>query len=153
VDEVHNNSILAEFWQYGRNVVNPNTETPIHADIVDPTGVVPEEIKKVDFYCYYGLDTNLDPEKRTGHGRDYYNEGGPVEKQSTFRAFALALVLGEKPARRWLVFAYAPRNEEKDVEITIPDYGKIKVNAPQGGVYYHVQEKDKSCKPVALTTE
>ncbi|MBM4041327.1 MAG: hypothetical protein FJ290_22730 [Planctomycetes bacterium] len=148
MDEIHNNATLAEFWRHGALVVNPATEIPIHADIVDPTGVVPRAIKENDCYHFYALDTSLDPEKRPGRGRDVYEEGGAIEQQSVFRVFVMAHVLGEKPDRRWLLYGHAPRGDEKEVEVNIPDYGKVTFPVAQAGSYYEVRERDKTARPV-----
>jgi hypothetical protein len=142
VDRVHADPILTQFWQHGRPVINRGVEIPLHADIVDPTGVIPDTIKQVDYHAFYGLDTNLDPPKP-------YNEGGPVEDQSTFRVFAQAHVLGAEPNRRWLVYAHAPRGDETGVTITIPGYGPIRMDVSQAGSFCEVTETDRGVRVLA----
>jgi hypothetical protein len=147
VDEIQNHAILGEFWQHGQLVPNEGVENPIHADIVDPTGVVPEDIKNTDFYHFFALETNLDPERRLGRGRDVYQEAGAIEQQSAFRVFVMAHVLGDATERRWLVYGHAPRGDEADVKVKVPGFGRITINVDQAGSYYVVSEKEKSVRP------
>ena len=55
---------------------------------------------------------------------------------------------GQPGAREWLVYAHSPLEERKNVEITLPDYGKIQVDVSVGGSFYHVVEADKRVEPV-----
>lgn len=61
---------------------------------------------------------------------------------------AVARVLGDQGKREWLIYAHATRQPVQDVELTIPDYGKVKVNTTLGGNYYWIQEEDKSVTEV-----
>lgn len=119
VDLVYSDPVLARFWRKGTLVANHSHKHPFQTNI-------PAKWKDVD--RWFGLDTNLDP-KSWG-----YSEHVPV--------YALARVIGEKPGREWLVYAHAPMGDKKQVEITIPDYGKIAVDVPVAGAFYHVKESD-----------
>jgi hypothetical protein len=135
VDSVHENPVLREFWREGRPVRNPETEINIHADIKDPRGDVPREKFQPMVGHYYGLSTSLDPEKPE-------EEAPEFGRNSKFWVWAQAQVIGQKPERRWLVFAHAPREDKEDVRITIPGHGEITMDVPQGGAYAVVREKD-----------
>ena len=63
-------------------------------------------------------------------------------------ALAVARTLGEKGRREWLVYAHATKTDQVDVELTIPDYGKVKVSPPVAGGYYWVKEVDRSVTEV-----
>jgi len=54
-----------------------------------------------------------------------------------------ALVRGEKPNRRWLIYAHSPLEDRKKVEITIPDYGSIILDVPRAGVFYLLNEQGR----------
>jgi hypothetical protein len=94
---------------------------------------IPEEYKNVD--RWFLLDTNLDPPR-------------PWKLDTEIPVFSLALVDGEKGNRRWLVYAESPLQDRQNVEITIPDYGKITVNVSVGGSFYLVDEKSKKIQAV-----
>ncbi|MCP6508660.1 hypothetical protein NL478_28260, partial [Klebsiella pneumoniae] len=56
---------------------------------------------------------------------------------------AMARVLGEKGQREWLVYAHATKTDQTNVEVTLPDYGKVKVSPSVAGGYYWVKEADR----------
>jgi hypothetical protein len=60
----------------------------------------------------------------------------------------VARVLGDKGQREWLIYAHATKTDQKDVELTIPDYGKVKVNPKLSGNYYWVKEADRTVTEV-----
>jgi hypothetical protein len=66
------------------------------------------------------------------------------------RVFALALVRDETPKRQWLVYAHSPLADRRDVELTIPEYGKITVDVSIGGSFYEVHEANKSVRAVEM---
>jgi proline racemase len=47
------------------------------------------------------------------------------------------------------VYAHSPLADRKDVELMIPDYGKITVDVSIGGSFYEVHETEKSVRAVA----
>jgi hypothetical protein len=118
VDRVYEDPVLRRFWQKGELVPNRAHEHPFGTDI-------PKVFKDVD--RWFALDTNLDPPR-------------PWKLDTKLPVFALARVTGSRPSREWLVYAHAPMGDKKDVEITIPDYGKITVDVALGGSFYLVKE-------------
>jgi proline racemase len=74
----------------------------------------------------------------------------PWTLKTNIPVFSLALVLGDKGARRWLVYAHSPLEDRRDVTITVPDLGKVTVDVPRAGAFYLVDESDKS---VTLVSE
>src|SRR5690606_23024145 len=54
--------------------------------------------------------------------------------------FALALVKGNAPKREWLIYAHAPMGDRKNVEITVPGYGKAVGDVSVGGTFIRVKE-------------
>jgi hypothetical protein len=121
VDRVYQNDTLKYFWRKGELVPNHTYQHPYQVGI-------PEEYKNAD--RWFLLDTNLDPPR-------------PWKLNTEIPVFSLALVTGEKGNRRWLVYAHSPLEDRKNVEITIPDYGKITVDVPVAGAFYVVDEKSK----------
>ena len=77
-----------------------------------------------------------------------FDNARPPAFQTEIPIFALALVIGSKPHREWLVYANAPRRARVGVKITLPDYGVITVDVPQSGSFYHVSEKGKQVQAV-----
>jgi hypothetical protein len=126
IDRIYENKTLQEFWRKGELVPNRAHPHPYQVN-------VPEEYKNED--RWFLLDTNLDPPR-------------PWKLETELPVFSLALVEGEKGNRRWLVHAYSPVGARKDVEITIPEYGKIKADATVAGAFYVVDEKAKTVTPV-----
>jgi hypothetical protein len=124
VDRVHLNPTLAEFWRYGQLVRNDAHRHPYQVDIPTKYQAIPR---------WYLLDSDLDPPR-------------PWDLKTDIPVFSLALVMGEKPARRWLVYAHAPLADREGVEITIPDYGTATIDAPRAGAFYLLEESPRQVK-------
>jgi hypothetical protein len=119
VDRVHKNQTLREFWRRGELVANRAQPHPYQS-------LVPKEYQNVD--RWFQLDTSLDPSRPWGPGTPL-----PV--------YSLALVKGTAPHRNWLVYAYSPLGSRQGVQIGIPDYRAVTVNAAIGGSFYVVEER------------
>jgi len=126
VDRVWKIPVLADFWQHAKLVPNRAHPHPYQQ-------AIPEEWKKED--RWFMLDTNLDPPR-------------PWKLDTEIPVLSLALVEGKISNRRWLVYAHSPLQDHKNVEITIPEYGKITVDVPGAGAFYVVDEKSKTVQPV-----
>ncbi len=126
VENVHANPILRKFWRHGLLVANNQREHPYQINI-------PEEYRNVE--RRFLLDTSVDPPR-------------PWKMSTELPVFVLALVLGESPEREWLIYAHSPLKERKDVEVSLPGYGPIRIDVRPVGNYYHVVEKDKGIKPI-----
>jgi hypothetical protein len=126
VDRVYQNATLQAFWRKGELVPNHAQQHPYQNKVL-------EEYKNED--RWFLLDTNLDAPR-------------PWKLDTEIPVFSLALVEGAKGNRRWLVYAHSPVQERKDVEITVPDYGKVTVDVPVAGAFYVVNEKARSITPV-----
>jgi len=126
VDQIHNDETLARFWRKGELVANRARQHPFNEG-------VPVRWQKID--RWFNLDTSLDPT-------------GQWDLKTELPVMAVARVLGDKGKREWLIYAHATKKDQKDVELTIPDYGKVKVNPTLAGNYYLVKEADKSLKEV-----
>jgi hypothetical protein len=119
VDRVHKNQTLREFWRRGELVANRAQPHPYQS-------LVPKEYQNVD--RWFQLDTSLDPSRPWGPGTPL-----PV--------YSLALVKGNEPHRNWLVYAYSPLGSRQGVQVSIPDYRAVTVNAAIGGSFYVVEER------------
>lgn len=126
VDHVYQNATLKHFWRKGTLVANTAHEHPYQT-------AIPEEYKTVN--RWFLLDTNLDAPR-------------PWKLDTEIPVFSLALVDGVKGSRRWLVYAESPLQDRQNVEITLPEYGKITVDVSVGGSFYVVDEKTKKIQPV-----
>jgi hypothetical protein len=136
VDRVYENQVLQRFWRKGMLVANTGRKHPFQSDI-------PPEYKDVD--RWFLLDTNLTPRELRS---EEFDNARPPALQTEIPVFALALVVGTAPNREWLVYANAPRQARLGVEITLPGYGIITVDAPQSGSFYHVKENGKQVQAV-----
>lgn len=122
VDRVHQNATLRQWWRKGELV--PNRAHKHHYEVG-----IPAEYKDTDRWFLLDASANT---------QEY-----PWETFWPVNVFSLSLVQGKPGNREWLVYAHSPLGERKDVEITIPDYGKIKVDVSVGGSFYHVVEAEK----------
>jgi uncharacterized protein (TIGR03437 family) len=128
VDRVHKHADLKRFWQLGNLVPNRSRTHYYQAGLF---GYDTED-------RWFLLNTNLDPAPETW---GYFTE---------FPVLSLALVLGESPARQWLVYAHAPVGERRDVIITLPDFGDIKVDVSPAGSFFLVDEATREVRPISL---
>jgi hypothetical protein len=148
VDQVHNNDTLRRFWTKGRRVVNKNIEVFTHVIDKKPWNGKPkhgslkghlprEKLEKLERlrHNWYHLPTSVDPKDPAPNQRMEY------PKDAKFKVWAQAKVLGEKPNREWLLYAYAPKESQSGVDVTIPKYKKVTFDIPQAGVFVHVDEQ------------
>ena len=132
VDDVNNNATLRDFWQRGRPVANSAMEHPYQSDLPEGTEKLPR---------WYALNTNLDPWRP-------HDVATAQILSLEFKVWAQAQVIGEKPNRRWLIYAHAPRGPEQGVRVEIPDYQSIVMDVKPGGSYFVVDEKHRAAHPV-----
>lgn len=128
VDRIYSNDTLKYFWRKGELVPNSVHEHPYQT-------AIPEEYKKVD--RWFLLDTDLDPPR-------------PWKLDTEIPVYSLALVDGAKGNRRWLVYAESPVTDRTNVEITVPEYGKITVDVPVAGAFYVIEEKSEKVTSLAF---
>lgn len=120
VDKVHTDTVLRRFWRKGRLVENKEYQHPYQS-------AIPDEYKNVP--RWFLLNTSLDKPR-------------PWTLSTEIPAFALALVLGQAPEREWLVYAFSPLGDRKDVTVTLPGHGIIALDFSKSGNYFYVSEKD-----------
>jgi len=118
VDRVHENRTLREFWRKGKLVPNRAHKHPYQQNI-------PAEYRDVD--RWFLLDTSLTPKR-------------PWTLKTEIPVWAIALVTGEKPNRRWLVYAQSPLRDRRNIDVVVPGYGKIKVDATVRGAFNLLDE-------------
>lgn len=133
VDRIYQNERLQRFWRRGELVANRARRHPYQSNI-------PEEYRTED--RYFLLDTSLDPPRPGGREWSLATE---------IPVFALALVLGRAPSREWLVYAHAPLGERRNVAVTIPDYGQIRIDVAVGGSFYTVDEAQRRVSAIGAT--
>jgi hypothetical protein len=126
VDDIHRDPVLTRFWRKGELVANRSRQHPFNDS-------VPAKWQGVD--RWFNLDTSLDP-------------AGKWTLKTELPVMAVARVQGEKGQREWLIYAHATKIDQMNVELTIPDYGKVKVSPPVAGGYYWVKEADRSVTEV-----
>lgn len=127
VDRPWNHDVLREFWRFGTLVPNPAETHPWSLSQDQPEWVR-------NFERWYLLTCDANPP------RDQWSGG------TALRVFAQALVLGDAPHRRWLIYAHAPRGAVPDTTVTVPGYakddGKVKLpSVAQSGSFFLLDEK------------
>ena len=127
VKRVHDSDVLTRFWRKGELVRNPEDRHLFQFSI-------PEKWKEVD--RWYHLSTDCDP------AINWRSDGGnSLKYDGTFPVWTMARVIGDAPDREWLVYAFAPLGEKKNVSVKIPEYGIIKLDTISvGGSFYLVVE-------------
>jgi hypothetical protein len=120
IDRIYTNPILRSFWRNSSIIVNPSRIHPYQYEI-------PSEYSAVD--RMFLLSTDLDPPE-------------PWSYQTEFSVLSLTRQKGISPQRQWLLYAYAPLGERRNVSITIPDYGKIIVDISLEGTFYLIEESN-----------
>jgi hypothetical protein len=122
VDRVHADPVLRAFWRSSSLVADPKRPHPYAARL--PAGL--EGVQRM-----YLLATDRDPpaapEKAAG-------------LDAPLPVAALARVRGQPPGRSWLLYLHAPAGAETGVEVRVPDYGPVRVDAAVGGTFYLLEE-------------
>ena len=118
VDRFYSNSVLEDFWKHGRLVANPASRHPYQS-------AIPSEYRNVS--RWFLLDTSANEQKL----RSLDDE---------VRIFALAVVTGSAPHRRWLVYAFSPLGDHDGITIAVPGFGSIQADVDEGGRYYVLDE-------------
>jgi len=118
VDRVHDNSVLKKFWRSGELVANREKIHPYQTNI-------PDEYKSID--RWFLLDTDHDPKR-------------PWKLDTEIPVYAIALALGEKPNREWLIYAHSPLKRYGAVSVKLPGYISVTVKSTPDGNFFHVKE-------------
>ena len=126
VDRIYANPTLEEFWRHGALVTNLSHEHPYDA-------ALPASLASM--HRWFLLDTILDQPR-------------PWTLDTKVDVFAIALVLGNPGARRWLVYAHAPLGDRAAVTITIPDFRAVKLAVRVGGTFTLVDERSGAVREV-----
>jgi hypothetical protein len=126
VERVHRHPDLRTFWQQGTLVANTARPHPYQTDL-------PESFAKIQ--RWRALSTSSD-------------SPAPWKLDTPIEVFALAYVLGEKPTRRWLVYAHAPLGLKKQVTINIPDFSGLQVDVPRAGGFWLIDESPPSVQAI-----
>jgi len=123
VDRPWSDPRLREFWQFGQLV--PNRAERPWFDGLNETH--PQWLRDLDRWYLLTCDANPP--------RTNWNE------TTIIRVFSLALVLGEAPQRRWLIYAHAPLGAVPAVTVTLPGYGPVLLESvPRSGTFYRLDE-------------
>ncbi|MBN1140892.1 MAG: hypothetical protein JXB25_03715 [Deltaproteobacteria bacterium] len=122
VDRVHNNSTLSRFWKKGRLVANHRPGHPYQENI-------PIEYK--DAERWFLVDAELNPKR-------------PWSLDTKIPIYSLALVVGEKPNREWLIYAHSPLEARAMVKISVIDSFSTTIDVPTSGIFYIYSEKNDS---------
>jgi hypothetical protein len=126
VDRVHKNPTLKDFWRRGELVANRSQSHPYQS-------LIPKEYQTAD--RWYLPDTQVDPAR-------------PWELGTALPVYTLALVKGTAPARSWLLYVYSPLGPRQSVQVSIPEYRAVTVNATLGGSFYLVEENNQQVQSI-----
>ncbi len=126
VARVHQDPTLCSFWHRGQLLENPVGGHPYEAALPAELASRPR---------WFLLDSPQNPPR-------------PWELTTMLPVYALALELGHRPAREWLVYAFAPLAAATEVEVTIPGGPQVRVPASLAGAFAVISERDGSVRPV-----
>jgi hypothetical protein len=127
-DQAWTSPVLREFWQQGTLVPNSEQE-PWFNEFPENT---PEWVKKLDRWFLLTSEDNP-PRKDWKQG------------ETSLRVFAQALVVGEKPGRRWLIIAHTPEKPIRSSRISLPGYGPVQLpSLSKQCSFFLLDEKDGS---------
>jgi hypothetical protein len=118
VERIHRDPDLRRFWEQGKLVVASHREHPYQTDLPGGWGARGR---------WFLLRTSVDPSE-------------PWKLDTPLTVFALAHGMGEKPHRRWLIYAHAPAGLARQVTINIPDFSGLQVDVPPRGAFWVVEE-------------
>ena len=122
VDRPWNHPTLREFWRFGNLVPNRDETHPFELSEDQPGW-----IRGLDRWYLLSCDANPPRAAWEGHTK--------------LRIFALALVLGDAPERRWLIYAHAPLGAVPDVTVAVPGYGEVTLESvPKTGSFFRLEE-------------
>lgn len=122
VDRPWNDPVLREFWRFGKLVPNPGQRHPWALSDEQPDWVR-------DFDRWYLLTCDANPPRQTWTGG------------TKLRVFAEALVLGEAPQRRWLIYAHAPLGAVAGPTVELPGHGAVTLpSVPRSGSFFLLEE-------------
>lgn len=133
VDRPWNNELLREFWRFGKLVPNPEGGHPWSLRDDHPQWVK-------DLQRWYHLTSDANPPQET------WGDGPTI-----LRVFTQALVLGEAPERRWLIYSHAPLGAVPAVTVTVPEFGDVLLpSVPKSGSFFLLNESDGVLEPVIV---
>lgn len=118
VERVHRDTVLREFWQHGRLLMNTRSLHPYQAG-------VPEEYEQRGRWAL--LESSANPPR-------------PWVLGTRLEVYAITLVLGEAPQRRWLVYAHSPGQARVDSTIEVGEGISRVVRATRDGSFTLVEE-------------
>ena len=122
VDRPWESEKLEQYWRHGEAVPNPDEEHFFTLEEDDPQWVR-------DLERWYMLTCDANPPRDEWTGRTH------------LRVFSMALRLGEKPERRWLIYAHAPLGAVADATVELPGYGDVTLESvPVSGSFFEVKE-------------
>ena len=130
VDRPWEDETLREFWQHGDLAPNPAEEHWF--ELSDDQ---PDWIRQLERWYLLTCDANPPREE--------------WESDTKLKVFAQALVLGEEPERRWLIYAHAPRGAVAQPTVTVPGYGDVTLSSvPKSGSFFLLDEQDGEVEPL-----
>ncbi|MFW5803519.1 MAG: LamG-like jellyroll fold domain-containing protein, partial [Verrucomicrobiota bacterium] len=130
VDRVWENETLAEFWRFGK-LVKSEEFRPANKRVANELRFY----SRVDALLPVDVNPPRDDWPRIWHFKA--GKRPPVK----LRVLALALELGEKPNRRWLIYAHAPLGAVDRPSVEISELGKVQLPfVARSGSFFTVEE-------------
>jgi len=133
VDRPWNNETLREFWRFGELVPNRD-EQPWFNGLTEDH---PQWVRDLDRWYLLTCDANPPRAEWAGNTK--------------LRVFAQALVLGEAPERRWLIYAHAPLGAVAGPTVKLPGFKDVTLESvPKSGSFFLLKEADGSLESVIV---
>ena len=125
VNFVYDNDVLKRFWRKGVNVVNTSVDHPYTLNISE----------------------NVLSERKWFLLNNSANKFPVRNDNKEIFVYSIALSLGSKPNREWLVYSFSPNKVYTNCEVQIngneDDKVTVSVNSSQSGIFSHIVENKR----------
>lgn len=89
---------------------------------------------------FFQLTVGINPPFKVWPKDNDVSDTSPTNVSGRIKVWAIAYALRQAPDREWLLILQSPTENRKDVEVTVPGFGDVKVDVAQRGSFYHLKE-------------
>ena len=152
-DVVWSDPVLTKFWRQGSLVPNPAYEQETgfkHPMNLGTDEKEPWKTLWADQPRFFQLSVGINPPFKSwpSAAANTITNTAPDNENSLIKVWAIAYELGKAPKREWLLIAQSPREDRRNVDITVPGFGPVAVEVQRQGSFYHLSEGQPGVVPV-----
>ncbi len=153
-DAVWNEPVLTRFWRKGVMVPNSDyqKETGRNHPMGDGLNKEPWKSLWAGEDRFFQLTVDINPPFKVWPKDNDVSDTSPDNVNGRIKVWAIAYELGQAPKREWLLIAQSPSEDRKNVAVTVPGFGNVKVDAAIRGSFYHLQEGKTGIRNVVTET-